>query len=224
MTKFKAKYVVFSVIAVMMGYVLYHNERFLVEPSNPIWAHYEPFKWWLLPHGIFGACTLLLAPFQFSERLRKRFTRGHRIVGRIYVIGALCLAPLGVYIQYYQERLGSPRSFSVLSVVDAVMLITTTAIAFLFAYRRKIKEHQQWVTRSYAVAFVFITGRFVLGVTGWELLSVEIAQAVIWSCLALSVPIADVINNWKEIRALFKATTRARALPHNLPEPVVETI
>ena len=49
---------------------------------------------------------------------------------------------------------------------------------------------------------VLITaGRFVLGVTGWEALGVEIVQAMIWSCLALSVPLADVAIHWKEIRS-----------------------
>ena len=52
--------------------------------------------------------------------------------------------------------------------------------------------------RSYAIALVFIAGRFVLGVTGWEALGVEIAQAIIWSCLALSVPLADVAIHWKK--------------------------
>src|SRR6185436_13194656 len=182
--KLNAKYVVFSMIAVASVYVMYHNERFLVEPSNPIWQHYESFKWWLLPHGIFGAIVLLLAPFQFSDRIRQRFTKAHRVIGRLYVIGAFGLAPLGAYIQYYQERIGAPRSFSILGGVDAVMLITTTAIAFLFAYKRKIALHRQWVTRSYAVALVFITGRFVMGVTAWERSSIEIVQAIIWSCLA----------------------------------------
>ena len=99
-TKLNAKYMVFSVIAVMMTYVLYHNERFLIEPANPIWQHYAPFKWWLLPHGVFGAVVILLAPLQFSERLRRRFTNWHRILGRLYVVGAFFLAPLGTYIQY----------------------------------------------------------------------------------------------------------------------------
>jgi hypothetical protein len=36
-----------------------------------------------------------------------------------------------------------------------------------------------------AIALLFIAGRFVLGVTGWEALGVEIAQAIIWACLAL---------------------------------------
>ena len=199
--KLNAKYVVFSMIAVASTYVLYHNERFLIDSTNPEWQHYAPFKWWLLPHGIFGAIVLLLAPFQFSERIRKRFTKGHRVMGRMYVVGAFVLAPLGAYIQYYQERFGEPRSFTVLALADAFMLVGATIIAFLFAYKRKIALHRQWVTRSYAIALVFIAGRFVLGVTGWEALGVEIAQAIIWSCLALSVPLADVAIHWKEIRS-----------------------
>lgn len=165
MARIKAKYVVFLGIAIMMAYVMYHNERFLVQPSNPIWAHYLQFKWWLLPHGILGAIVLLFAPFQFSDRLRRRYTRTHRVMGRLYVIAALGLAPLGAYIQYFEERMGFPRSFTVLAMTDAAMLMITTAIAFLFAYRRKIAQHRQWVTRSYSVALVFIRGRFVGGIT-----------------------------------------------------------
>jgi uncharacterized membrane protein len=224
MARLNSKHVVFGVIAMMSAYVLYHNERFLVEPTNPIWEHYQHFKWWLLPHGIFGAIVLLLAPLQFSDRLRRRFTRGHRILGRIYVVGVIVVAPLGAYIQYYEERLGFPRSFTVLAVVDAAMLMGTTAIAFLFAYKRKIALHRQWVMRSYAVALVFIEGRFVLGVTGWEQLGVEIAQAIIWACLAMSILLADLANNWVEMRAAVSApiSLRVRA-KHGLPETVVET-
>jgi uncharacterized membrane protein len=207
--RLNAKYVVFSVIAIMMGYVLYHNERFLIEPTNPIWEHYAPFKWWLLPHGIFGAIVILLAPLQFSDRLRRRYTRLHRIVGRLYVTGAFVLAPLGAYIQYYEERLGLPRSFTVLAVVNAVMLIVATALAFLFAYRRKITQHRQWVVRSYAIALVFIEGRFIMGVTGWEQLGVEIVQAIIWSCLAMSVLLGDLAIHWTEIRVALSAPARS---------------
>ena len=198
--KINAKYVVFSIIALMSLYVMYHNERFLIDSSHPAWQHYAPFKWWLLPHGIFGAIVLLFAPLQFSERLRQRFTKTHRVMGRLYVAGALLLAPLGAYIQYYQERMGAPRSFTILGIVDASMLMGATALAFLFAFKRKIALHRQWATRSYAIALVFIGARFVMGVTGWEALGVEIVQAVIWSCLALSVVFADISIHWKEIR------------------------
>ena len=209
--KLNSKYVVFFAIAVASTYVLYHNERFLVDSSHPAWQHYESFKWWLLPHGIFGAIVLLFAPLQFSNRLRQRFTKSHRVMGRLYVVGALVLAPLGAYIQYYQERMGAPRSFTILGIVDAAMLMGATAIAFLFAFKRKIALHRQWATRSYAIALVFIGGRFVLGVTGWETLGVEIAQAIIWSCLALSVPLADISLHWREILHALSNKSKARA-------------
>lgn len=211
--KITAKRVVFSIITLTSLYVLYHNERFLVDSSHPAWQHYAPFKWWLLPHGIFGAIVLLFAPLQFSERLRQRFTKAHRVMGRLYVVGALFCAPMGAYIQYYQERMGAPRSFTVLGLVDASMLMTTTALAFFFAYKRKIALHRQWATRSYAVALVFIGARFVMGVTGWETLGVEIVQAIIWSCLALSMVFADISIHWRELRSALSGSAKTGVRP-----------
>ena len=69
------------------------------------------------------------------------------------------------------------------------------------------------------------TGRFVMGVTGWETLGVEIVQAIIWSCLALSVPLADVANNWIEIRGAVAAPVKSRVpAKQNLTDTAVETI
>ena len=209
--KVNAKYVVFTLIALASLYVLYHNERFLIDPDSPVWQRYEPFKWWLLPHALFGTIVLLFAPLQFSDRLRHRYTKAHRVMGRLYVVGALILAPLGAYIQYFQERAGMPRSFTVLAIVDAAMLMSTTALAFLFAFKRKIALHRQWATRSYAVALVFIAGRFVMGITGWETLGVEIVQAIIWSCLALSLLLGDVAIHWRELCAALSLTQKAPA-------------
>lgn len=214
-----AKYVVFTTIGLASVYVLYHNERFLIDSSHPVWQHYQPFKWWLLPHAVFGAIVLLFAPLQFSDRLRQRYTKAHRVMGRLYVVGALILAPIGAYIQFYQERIGMPRSFTVLAAVDAAMLMGATALAFVFAYRRKIALHKQWATRSYAIALVFIAGRFVMGITGWETLGVEIVQAIIWSCLALSVPLADVAIHWKDLRSTAAAPVRSTvSRKQNVPE------
>jgi uncharacterized membrane protein len=210
--RFNAKYVVFAVIAIMLVYVLFHNERFVVEPDNPAWQRFEPFKWWLLPHAVAGALVILLAPFQFSDRLRQRFTKLHRVLGRLYVAGAVILAPTGAYIQYHQERLGLPRSFTVLAAVDAVMLLVTTLVALVFAYKRKIAQHRQWMIRSYAVALVFLEVRFIMGITGWEQLGVEIVQAIIWSCLAMSLLLADLANNWLELRVALVTPVKSPVL------------
>ncbi len=214
--KINAKSVVFSIIAVTSAYVLYHNERFVINANHPAWQHYAPFKWWLLPHAVFGTIVLLFAPLQFSDWLRQRFTKAHRVMGRLYVLGAFGLSPLGAYIQYYQERMGAPRSFTILAIVDAAMLISATALAGLFGYKRKINLHRQWATRSYAIALVFIAARFVMGITGWEAMGIEIVQAIIWSCLALSVVFADISIHWKEITGAFSTPVK---VPSKQPVP-----
>ena len=210
---FRAKHVVFAFIAAMMGYVLYHNERFLIDPNHPAWPHYMRLGGWLLVHGIAGGAALFLAPFQFSDRLRKRYTKTHRITGRVYVAGVLVLAPLGVYIQYLDESLaGLSRSLTIAAVVDAALLYVTTAIAFMFALQRKITQHRQWMTRSYAVALVFFEVRLILGVTGWETLGPAVIETTIWVCLAFSLLIADIANQWQDLRLAVRAPARTPAV------------
>lgn len=208
---FRAKHVVFAFIAVMMGYVLAHNERFLIDPAHPSWPHYMTMGRWLLPHGLAGAAALFVAPFQFSDRLRKGYPRVHRVSGRIYVAGIVVLAPLGVYLQYLDESVGLPRSFTMAAVVDATLLYITTGIAFMYAVKRRITQHRQWMTRSYAVALVFFETRFILGVTGWETLGVAVTETVVWVCLAFAVLLGDIASQWQELVPVMSAPAKARA-------------
>jgi uncharacterized membrane protein len=189
----------FAILAFMLVYVVVHDESFLVHPKDPMWQHYEPFKWWLLPHGIAGACALLLGPMQFSDRLRGRFRQLHRVVGRIYVAGVFVAAPLGVYIQYFQERMGDPRSFSIAAAADAALWMITTAIAMAFILKGKIQEHRQWMTRSFAVAIVFLEARVIGGVTGLENLDVHANETIVWACLAFSILSADLALQWQQL-------------------------
>lgn len=219
----RAKNLVFAGIAAMIGYVLYHNERFLIQPDNPVWKHYATVGWLLWPHGIAGACALFLAPFQFSERLRKKYTKLHRVSGRVYVVGVLVLAPLGLYIQYWEESLGLPRSFTIAAAVDAALLYVTTGIAFMFAMKRKITQHRQWMTRSYAVALVFFEVRLIGGVTGWET-NPQVIEVIIWTCLAASLLLADIANDWQGLRVAVAAPApspqrQERKVAYDVAEP-----
>ena len=207
----RAKYLLFGFVALMIGYVLWHNESFLLRPQDPVWQHYQPFKWWLLPHGLAGACALLLGPLQFSDRLRARFARLHRVVGRIYVAGAMIVAPLGAYIQYFEERMGGTRSFSIAAAVDAVLLMITTAIAFAFILNGKVQQHRQWMTRSFAVALVFLEVRVILGVTGWEQLGPGAAETVVWFCLAFALLAADVVLQVQQLFSERRPLAKAQA-------------
>ena len=197
-SRVRLKYLLFGFIGLMIGYVLVHNESFLVHRDDPVWQHYHPFRWWLLPHGIAGACAILLGPLQFSDRLRQRFTKLHRVVGRIYITGALVLAPLGAYIQYFNERNGGPRSFTIAAGVDAALLMVTTLIAFAFILNGKVQQHRQWMTRSFAVSLIFLEVRVIQGVFGLEQIP-GATETIVWCCVAFSVLAGDIVIQAQEL-------------------------
>jgi uncharacterized membrane protein len=218
----RPKYILFAFIGLMVAYVLAHNERFLIEAKNPEWPHIQSFKWWLLPHGLAGACALILGPMQFSDRLRQRFSRLHRVVGRIYVTGVFIAAPLGTYIQYSEERLGAPRSFSFAAATDAALWMLTTGIAFMFILKGRVQQHRQWMVRSFAVAIVFLEVRVVGGITGWDTLGDAANETIVWACVAFSLLFADIVLQWQELRRARPATVKSPAASR-APEAVLLT-
>jgi uncharacterized membrane protein len=173
----RAKYLLFGFIGLMVAYVLNHNERFLIDAKHPEWLHIRTFKWWLLPHGLMGACALLLGPMQFSDRLRQRFTKFHRVA----------------------------------AATDAILWMLTTGIAFAFILKGKVQQHRQWMTRSFAVAIVFLEVRVVLGVTGLEKVAGGVFdETVVWACVAFSLLFADIALQWQELRRTRPAPARAQ--------------
>jgi uncharacterized membrane protein len=211
-TYVRPKYVLFAFIGMMIAYVLWHNERFLVHPNDPIWEHYHPFRWWLLPHGLAGACAILLGPLQFSDRLRARYAKLHRVIGRIYLFGAMVVAPLGTYIQYFEERMGMTRSFTMAAAVDAALLMITAGIAFAFILQGKVQQHRQWMTRSFAVALIFLEVRVILGVTGWERLGPQVVETVVWCCVGFSLLVGDLVLQVQETLRTRRVPARAQAV------------
>jgi uncharacterized membrane protein len=208
--RLRPKYLIFAFVGLMVAYVLNHNGTFLIHANDPVWNHYQPFKWWLLPHGIAGACALLLAPMQFSDRLRKKYAKLHRVVGRFYIAGVFVAGPLGFYIQFFQERSGATRSFSVAGAVDATLWMTTTAIALLFILRGNVNLHRQWMTRSFAVAIVFLEVRVIGGITGWDMLGPRAIETIVWVCLAFSILSADIVLQWHDLRSSRPAPSKSR--------------
>jgi uncharacterized membrane protein len=196
-SRIRPKYVLFGIVATMMVIVLYNNESFLIDPDHPVWQHYEPFKWWLLPHGIAGALALFLGPLQFSDRLRQKYLRLHRISGRIYVAGVAIAAPLGAHIQILQ----GPPLFNAAALVDAALWMLTTGIAFFFALRGNIQQHKQWMTRSFAVALVFLEVRVILYFFPAieKNMGIDGVMMVVWICVVFAVFLGDVVLQAEEL-------------------------
>jgi uncharacterized membrane protein len=197
----RPKYLLAAFIALMYAYVLWHNESFLINNTDPEWSHIATFKWFLLPHGLAAGCALLLGPFQFSERLRRKFTKMHRVLGRFYVGGVLLGAPMGFYIQNFESAHmypGDPVQFSLVlaTVADAAIWMLATVMALVFILQHKVQLHRQWMTRSYACAIIFLEVRFIGGVFN---IDEKFTEIIVWFCVAAAFPLADLVLQAEEL-------------------------
>ena len=111
----------------------------------------------------------------------------------------MILAPIGVYIQWFNERFGESRTFTAATVVDALLTMGTTAIAFGFILNGKLQQHREWMTRSYACAMVFIEVRFVGGLTGWDS-TPQGLEATVWGCVAMALFLAQIVIEVQKMR------------------------
>jgi len=186
----RAKTMLFAGIALLYVYVTLTVENFLWDKSSPEWTHIEPFKTILLPHGLVAALALLLGPFQFSERLRRKYITVHKTMGYLYITGCFVGAPMGAYIQWFQEQLGESRSFTIAGIVDAVIWMLATAMALYFIRQRKTQQHRMWMIRSFSCALVFLEVRAVVAFLG---LPPQQIETVVWCCLVAAYPLADLV-------------------------------
>jgi uncharacterized membrane protein len=202
----RAKHVFFAAFGLMTLVVFYLYETPFLDSHSPVWQHVEPVKWLLLPHGVAGAVALLLAPFQFSVRLRRRSPRLHRVLGRLYVAGVVISAPLAIPVAII---LGPP-SLIMAATIQSCAWLMTTAVALYAVRRGDIRQHQEWMTRSYPFALVFVLARIILAIPAVRAMGEPAFVSVVWSCIAAACFIPSLVISW---RALFRhsaATPLAR--------------
>ena len=138
-------------------------------------------------------------------------------MGRIYVGGVLIGAPLGFFIQHFEERLGTSRSFSLAAAMQATLWIVTTLVAMLLIWKGKVDAHRRWMTRSFSVALVFLEVRVVAGVTGWERLARQRLETIVWACNAFALLAADLVLQGEELfrsRLPAARSEKTRAICH----------
>ncbi|MFC3885712.1 DUF2306 domain-containing protein [Bacillus songklensis] len=119
------------------------------------WAIWETF---LYVHILTGAIALIIGPLQFLNQSRKNI-QFHRTLGKIYVISIFISVPEGVYLAFYATGgIGSTFGFLLLDII----WFYTTFTALKRIKERDIIGHQEWMLRSYAATFVFVTFRLFM--------------------------------------------------------------
>lgn len=176
-------------------FVFISNEVLLIA-DYPMYHHYRAQliadRRLFVPHAIFGTVALLSGPIQFSTRLRQRHLQLHRVLGRVYVVSVFFAAILAITISWNHPLM-------VATSTQAGAWIICTAAAFLTAWNRQIAQHRQWMVRSYAVTFTFISLRILsLWPRYWNLSDAANVLVIIVVTFG-SVLLVDLGLNWNEL-------------------------
>jgi len=209
---FQAKHLFFAVFALLTLFVFYVYELPLLDSGSAAWQRIAPVKWLMLPHGVAGALALLLALPQFSERLRRRRPRLHRILGRVYVAGVVVCAPTAIPIAI---TLGPP-SIVMAAIIQSAGWLLTTALGLYSIRTGDVRQHKEWMIRSYPFAMVFVVARVILAIPAVGAMGEVALVSVVWSCIALACFVPSLVISWG---ALFKRSRQ----PARVPAPRVKS-
>ena len=193
----QAKHIFFIFFGLMTLLVLYLYEVPLMDADSPARQRIEVVKWWMIPHGIAGALALFLAPLQFSNRLRQRYLRLHRIMGRLYVGSVVIAAPASIPIAII---LGPP-TLVMAATLQATGWILTTALALYAVRTGNIQQHREWMIRSYPFAMVFVFARAILAIPAIRELGEVGFVSVVWTCEFAASFVPSLVISWG---ALFR--------------------
>ena len=195
----RAFFLLFGLMALLVIYVF---EVPLMNPNSPAWAHFAPkSRLWLLPHALGGTLALLLAPFQFSNRLRQRNLQLHRVLGRIYVGAVMVAAPMAIPIAAIQ----GPPEVLMAAVMQSSGWLITTLVALYCVRTGNITQHRQWMIRSYPFGLVFLATRTLFLVPAIHRMGLLGIIEVVWSCVFAAAFIPTFVINWRAIFPVKKA-------------------
>ncbi|MGH9448569.1 MAG: DUF2306 domain-containing protein [Terriglobia bacterium] len=114
-----------------------------------------------LAHIIPALVFVLLVPFQFSTRLRARHASVHRLVGRILMVLAAVISLSALLLALHP--IGGITEVTAILFYDGLFMLAM-AKAFIYARRRQIALHREWVIRGISVALGVATVRPIMGV------------------------------------------------------------
>ena len=145
-------------------------------------------------HVLCGMLAMIIGPFQFIQRTRRRFVRLHRGLGATYVAAATGLGLSG-FVLAPTAYTGIVASLG-FTFLDLAMLATTwTALRMVLAHR--YADHRRWMIRSYSLIFAAAMLRllsliyYTLSGAGLVAFSFETAYAgIAWLCWVPNILLA----------------------------------
>ncbi len=172
-----------SEVLLVIDYPMYHAYRLQVIADRGL----------LIPHTLCGTFALLAGPLQFSSRFRQRHLKLHRMLGRVYFGSVVMGAFTGIILA--TGRPGLPGT-----AMQGATWIICTAAAVLAARNRQIAVHRQWMARSYAVTFTFVSSRVLNLVPAyWSHLGDILSAVGVIAFTLASILLVDLGMNWHQL-------------------------
>jgi uncharacterized membrane protein len=199
-TRSQKKLIFFLLFAALTVFVTYMKNARIFDPSSPIAQHFAPVTWYLIPHAFFGALAMVLGAFQFSNRLRARYLKVHRVMGYIYVVGVFVSAPFAIPMAMKIHTLSLVGA----SAVQSLGWMLTTAIALYCVRSGNVVQHRRWMMRSYPFAMVFTVARLIIPIPPIFKLGAPGIEFVVWTTIALAALLPNIWIEWPEITARRK--------------------
>ncbi len=198
-----------SALGLALGSTRYFslNPAVFLPAQVPVYlAHLGP----LMLHIGGGVTALAVGPWQFASSLRSQHPRVHRWMGRTYLVAALAAGVGGLMLA--PLSLGGPMAHVGFAVL-AVLMLLTTARAFVAIRRRQIPVHRAWMTRSYALIFTAVTFRAWLGLAAIGLPYAQVYAVGSWSSWLINLYVAERLITY------LAARTHARPSPELTGRP-----
>jgi uncharacterized membrane protein len=149
---------------------------------------YEAKTLGLMVHISGMMLAVLAGPFQFLRRLRERHFSFHRMLGKLYIAGAIVGGLGGLYMaQFSASGAVSDVGFALL----ALGVLLTTTVAFMRIRSGHVQSHREWMTRSYALVFAAITLRLYLPLLEGAFGEHDGYAIVAWACWLPNLAFAE---------------------------------
>lgn len=134
----------------------------------------------VMAHTLFGPIALVFGLVNLlpAMRQRRRWT-AHRWIGRTYLVAALVLSVAGLSLAFHAAGGTVARvGFALL----AVLTLATIVQGYRFIRVRSVKQHREWMLRSYSLIFGAVTLRiwFPLLIIAYQGQFIPAYQWVAW--------------------------------------------
>ena len=186
-------------LILFLTWLFMHGADHFLTLSPEALGKYFELKWILIAHITAGGGSLVIGLIQFRKKLRLYSPKLHRLTGLLYLMAVLVSSFCAVILAFTTAKdVNWAYAFSLQIWVS--VWISTTAIAYYAALKKRFTLHQQWMVRSYIVTLAFIISGLAIKLPSVKQLGSfeEISPSLFWLGWAVPLYIYQVILGVKE--------------------------